>query len=173
MVKRKSPKQQLRALRMSCRGHRKLKDHLIFLLHLPVVCKTGDISILLLIQIRCRWCGLIFHICRPCFRGQAYCSDPCRMAARQKSHCKAQRKYRRTDKGKKNHCEAENRRRHGLSKKNQKNMDDPSSTALPTWVMELLCRLLNRIFHAQNTRYCHFCGRPGQIVDQFPRRGYG
>jgi hypothetical protein len=52
-------------------------------------------------------------------------------------------------------------------------MDDPSSTVLPTWVMELLYRLLSRRFHAETTLYCHFCGRLGQIVDQFPRRGYG
>ena len=130
-------------------------------------------SILLLIKIRCRWCGLIFYICRPCFRGQAYCSDPCRKVAKQKIKRRAQKKYRGTDKGKKAHCKAENRRRHGESKKNQKNMDDPTSTVLPAWVMELLCRLWSRIFYPKQTSYCHFCGRPGQIVNQFSRRGYG
>jgi len=128
--------------------------------------------ILLLIKIRCRWCGLIFYICRPCFRGQAYCSDPCRKVAKQKIKRRAQKKYRGTDKGKKTHCKAENRRRQGLSKKNQKNMDDPTSTVLPAWVMELLCRLWSRIFYPKQISYCHFCGCPGQIVNQFPRRGY-
>jgi len=130
-------------------------------------------SILLLVQIRCRWCELVFCICRACFRGQTYCSDPCRVAGKRKNHCAAQRRYRQTDKGKKNHREAENRRRHGWSQKGEKNMDDPSSTALPAWVMEVLRSLWSRIFHLQNSPYCLFCGCDGQIVDQFPRRGYG
>ena len=128
---------------------------------------------MLLKKISCRWCGFIFYMCRSCFRGHAYCSDPCRTAAKQKKHCKVQRKYRGTDKGKKTHCEDENRRRHGLSKKNQKNMDDTSSTALPAWVIGLLCRFWSRIFLVEKAPYCHFCGCTGQIVDKFPRRGYG
>ena len=130
-------------------------------------------SILLLIQIHCRWCGLIFCICRACFRGHAYCSEPCRLAGKRKNHREAQRRYRRTDKGKKSHREAENRRRHGLSENNQKNMDDPSSTVLPAWVMGVLCRLWSRTFHMKNSRYCLFCGCSGVIVNKFPRRGYG
>jgi len=43
----------------------------------------------------------------------------------------------RQTKVKKAHREAENRRRHGLSQKKQKNMDDASSTRLPGWCMEL------------------------------------
>lgn len=82
-------------------------------------------------------------------------------------------RYRKTEKGKKAHREAENRRRHGLSKKNQKNMDDASSTVLPAWGMKLLLSAWNRIFHGKKTLHCHFCGRFGVIVDEFPRRGYG
>jgi len=152
---------------------RKLLPCTSFLLHLPAVCKTGGLFLLLLIQIHCRWCGLIFCICRACFRGQVYCSVPCRLAQKQRSHCEAQRRYRRTQKGKKTHRESENRRRHGLSENNQKNMDDPSSTVLPAWVMGSLCRPWSRTFHMKNGPFCLFCGREGRIVDQFPRRGYG
>ena len=148
-----------------------------FVLYLPAVCKAGGISILLLILIHCRWCGLDCYICRPCFRGQAYCSDECRIEGRLKNRRKAQRKYRRTPKGKKAHCEDENRRRHGLSKKNQKNMDDQTTTALPAWGITLLifAQLLISRTKAwfDRTGRCHFCGSLGKIVDKFPPRGYG
>lgn len=75
--------------------------------------------------------------------------------------------------GKKAHRQGENRRRHGLSENNKKNMDDPSSTVLLAWVMAVLYRLWSRSFHMKKSPYCLFCGREGHIVDQFPRRGYG
>ena len=128
---------------------------------------------MLLIKITCRWCDFVFYMCRRCWRGHAYCSDECRIAGKRMNHCRAQRKYRQTKKGKRNHCWAENRRRHGLSKKNQKNMDDAPSTVRTAWVMGVLCRLLNQLLHVKDTPYCLFCGCSGQIVDHFPRRGYG
>ncbi len=76
---------------------------------------------LYLVQIRCRCCSIVFSVCRCCRRGQAYCCDECRVAGTQKNHREAQGRYRRTAKGKKAHREAENRRWHGLSKKDQKN----------------------------------------------------
>jgi hypothetical protein len=99
------------------------------------------------------------------------------LAAKRKQHREAQRRYRQTSKGKEAHCEAENRRRHGLSKKKikkiKKNMDDASSTRLPAWCMWLLLAIGKRILPVQTTTCCHFCGSCGQIVDEFPRRGYG
>ena len=126
-----------------------------------------------LVEIQCRWCELTFCICRSCWRGQAYCCDICRLFGKLKIHREAQRRYRKTEKGKKAHREAENRRRYGLSKKNQKNMDDASSTVLSAWGMKLLLSAWSRIFHGKKTLPCHFCGRFGVIVDEFPRRGYG
>ena len=132
---------------------------------------------LYLIQIRCRCCGIVFSVCRCCWRGQAYCCDECRVAGTQKNHREAQKRYRRTAKGKKAHREAENRRRYGLSKKDQKNMDDVSSTVLPTWCMSILLYLKIIIRDASawfdKAGCCHFCGSCGKIVDEFPRRGYG
>ena len=128
---------------------------------------------MLSLQRRCRWCDVVFCICRRCFRGQAYCCDTCRLYGRRKNHRKAQRKYRQTEKGKKNHCEAENRRRHGLSQKKPKNMDDPSSTGLPAWFMTPIKAVKHRLFTAGETVRCHFCGSNGHLVAQFPRRGYG
>ena len=145
----------------------------LYLTHLPVVCKTGGMSVLLSLQLQCRWCDVEFCICRRCFRGQAYCSDGCRLSCRRKNHREAQRRYRQTEKGKKGHREAENRRRHGLTQKNRKNMDDQSSTALPTWCMRQVKAVKSRFLHMGTTVRCHFCGSPGLLVEHFPRRGYG
>lgn len=130
-------------------------------------------SALQLRQIRCGWCDFVFYVCRCCWRGQAYCCDACRLAGKRKKHREAQRRYRQTAKGKKAHREAENRRRHGLSKNNQKNMDDASTTGLPAWCMELLWSVWSRFLYLEKSPRCHFCGRFGEIVDEFPRRGYG
>ena len=147
------------------------------LLWLPAVCKVGGHFILYLLRIECGWCHLIFFVCRRCFRGQCYCSDKCRIEGRGKHHREAQRRYRQTPKGKKAHREAENRRRYGLRKKDQKNMDDPSSTPLPSCCMGVLFYAHLIVVHARarfdKTGRCHFCGSCGVIVGKFPRRGYG
>ncbi len=46
-------------------------------------------------QLFCRaaGCGVMFFICRPCYRGQAYCSDECRQRVRQQQRQKANRRY--------------------------------------------------------------------------------
>ena len=132
---------------------------------------------MLLIGVQCHWCDLFFCICRSCWRGQAYCSDECRIAGKLKKHGEAQRRYRQTLKGKKAHCEAENRRRYRLNKKSQKKMDDASTTVLPVWCMTLILYAWLVVLHARTcfdkTGCCHFCGASGAIVDKFPRRGYG
>ena len=157
----------------SYRKQPEAQTNIIYLIHSPVVCKIGDLPILLLLQIRCGWCHLIFYLCRPCWRGHRYCSDPCRLAAKRKQRREAQRIYRQTPQGKKAHCYAENRRRDRLRKKNQRNMDDATTTRLPAWCMRLLLATGKRILPLQTTTCCHFCGSCGQIVDEFPRRGYG
>jgi len=46
-------------------------------------------------QLFCRGggCGLMFFICRSCYRGQAYCSERCRQESRQEQRRKANRRY--------------------------------------------------------------------------------
>ena len=134
----------------------------------PEACLT-----LLLILIQCRWCDFQFCICRSCWRGQAYCCDQCRRAAKLKNKRKAQRKYRQTQKGKKNHCEAENRRRHGNNQRKPKNMDDATSPPRHPWAMKVLTRIRNRTWRIDIGPFCHFCGIRGRVVSAFPRRGYG
>jgi len=134
----------------------------------PEACPT-----VLLLFIQCRWCAFRFCICRSCWRGQAYCCDACRHAARLKSHRQAQRKYRQTEKGKKAHRQAENRRRHGQRQNRPKNMDDAPSTPRRPWAMKVVTRIRKRAFRIGLASICHFCGTVGRIVATFPRRGYG
>ena len=169
----KSPKWHLRALCKSCRKHPEAPHDTFLLLHLPAVCKAGGMPKLLLISIQCRWCDFHFCICRSCFRGQAYCCDECRSTGKRKNQSKAQRKYRQTPKGKKNHCESENRRRHGNTLRKPKNMDDATSTARRPWAMKMLTHIKSCTWRIDLRPFCHFCGIRGRIVSSFPRRGYG
>jgi len=132
---------------------------------------------LLLIKRECRFCGLNFYVCRRCYRGQAYCSDFCRIKARRKRHKETQRKYRQTAKGKKSHSRAENRRRERLKESKLRNMDDQTTTSIPVWCMLQSARIQIWIFYLRselsNNHCCHFCGCCGTVVDEFTRRPYG
>ena len=171
-----SPKPQLRASWKSSVKGRKLKDR-FYLLHLPAFGKAGGTFIkgncvVLLREIECRWCGTLFCICRSCWRGQGYCSAECRSSAKRIAHQEAQRRYRKTEKGKQAHCEAENRRRLRICKKNRKILDDTAANHLYRC---LKIQVVSAGLKENNERVgrCHFCGSVGRIVDQFPRRDYG
>jgi hypothetical protein len=48
-------------------------------------------------------CGALFFVCSRCDRGQRYCSQECRAAARRLQQCAASRRYQRTEAGKEAH----------------------------------------------------------------------
>jgi len=58
-------------------------------------------------QLFCRaiGCGLMFFICRPCYRGQAYCSEECRQKSRRKQLRQANRRYLEDPEVRQDHCE--------------------------------------------------------------------
>ena len=120
-------------------------------------------SFTLLKKIQCRRCGLIFYLCRSCWRGHAYCSDPCRQAARKENRRAAQRRYRQTEKGREAHRQGERRRR---MKKSKKTVDDRGTTLESS-------RDNVPIKSSGAEIRCHFCGSYGVVVKDFPRRGYG
>lgn len=169
---RKARRGKLRALDRAAVNNPEAPTHIFFLLHASGVCKFGGMPLLLLLQVQCRWCTLPFYVCRCCWRGQAYCCDECRFSARRKMHREAQRRYRRTEKGKKAHRNAENRRRQ-KNQANRKNMDDAASTPGRIWDTEKLEGEKSPLLLIAPEARCHFCGATGQIVRQFPRRGYG
>ena len=113
----------------------------------------------LLREVECRWCGLVFCVCRGCWRGQAYCSKECGKSARRRAHREAQQRYRRTAKGREAHRLAERRKRMHHTKKT---MDDQTAIPVPA------CSIL--VNH--EAEGCRFCGRRGIVVETFPRRGY-
>ncbi len=123
--------------------------------------------VILLLRITCKHCRFVFSICRSCWRGQAYCCGLCRKTARRLSHRKAQKNYRQTEKGKKQHRLAEQKRRSGRAlKKIKKTVADRGST--PRRLHDSLGDIVKLLFNR-----CHICDAIGQIVDLFPRRGYG
>jgi len=127
----------------------------------------------ILISVFCRWCNNDFCICRSCWRGQAYCGDACRRNGHLQSRCKAQQKYRQTDKGKRAHCLDENRRRYRKTPPVKNNMDDATSNRPLNMHIRMTRRDNSAPFHSTFWNRCHFCGRSGEIVDQFPRKNYG
>ncbi len=129
--------------------------------------------ILPLISITCRWCNVTVCVCRSCWQGQAYCSDECRNAGHQASRREAQRRYRQTEKGRRAHRLAENRRRQRKNQGILKNMDDTPSTPVVPRHMLVLKYVKNVSFQPGADGYCHFCGRQGVILIEFPCRGYG
>jgi len=138
-------------------------------------CLQGSEAILFLVEVCCHWCDLRFYVCQRCWRGQAYCCEECGILGSRRGHREAQRRYRQTSKGKKAHRQGENRRRHGLSRKNEKKMADRSSKGLPLGVIGILVYARFLIVHARawfdRSGRCHFCGCRGRVVDRFPRRG--
>ncbi len=131
------------------------------------------VEFLPLISVSCRWCKVIFCVCRCCWRGQAYCSSQCRKAARGASHRQAQRRYRQSAKGRRAHCLSENRRRHRKNQSAFKNMDDQPSTQGASGYMSVFKNAKDVSFLPDQHGYCHFCGRRGIIVSEFVRRRYG
>jgi len=120
---------------------------------------------LLLKEIICKRCGNIFHVCQSCWRGQAYCSDVCRNAAKSEAHRKNQQKYSSTKNGKKVRALAASRRRR-LSHSKKTVADTPSTP---------VSEHVKRNYQGSTTllSHCLFCGKTGLIVDYFPRCGYG
>lgn len=70
-----------------------------------------------MLQIFCACCGVVFGVCKACYKGHKYCCGECRKAGCRHAHRKAQATYRRTDKGRKQHRQAEAMRRR--KKKNE------------------------------------------------------
>ena len=130
-----------------------------------------------LLEITCRWCNTHFCVCRGCWRGRCYCSDRCREAAQQKANRESQRRYRRTEKGRKNHREGEKRRRMGLSRKYEEIVDDAGTTQPYRSLNMESVDLKDSFAWAQERGLrvcgCHVCGCLGIIVQRFGRRGYG
>jgi len=83
-------------------------------------------------QLFCRAvdCVKMFFICRPCYRGQAYCSDPCRRQMRLQQQREANRRYQADPEVRQDHC---NRQREYRNRLRESCLRDPSSTIDCGW----------------------------------------
>lgn len=72
----------------------------------------------------------MFFICRPCYRGQAYCSDPCRRQTRLEQQREANRRYQADPEVRQDHC---NRQREYRNRFRESRVKDPSSTIDCGW----------------------------------------
>jgi len=88
----------------------------------------------------CARCDAEFVLDRRCYHGQQYCSPECSQQARDESLQRAKTKYAASNKGKRNHCERENRRRQKLKKTEEvdarKLTDQCSQDPSPTIILE-------------------------------------
>jgi len=135
---------------------------------------------LVLRQLFCRavGCGAMFFICLSCYRGQSYCSQPCRQKSRQEQLRQANRRYQQS-------LEARLDRQRQYRQRRFCRVTDQSSLApyscrrisragraesLPPATEEFHAgRPLNRPERFQRL-VCSVCGRWGQFVEVFRRR---
>lgn len=54
-------------------------------------------------EICCKTCLELFWVCRPCYRGQRYCSKICRSHGRRESQRRSRRKHQQSPEGKADH----------------------------------------------------------------------
>jgi hypothetical protein len=144
--------------------------------HFHCIAASGGLQgrMLFLVCVTCRFCQAAFCVCRSCYRRQAYCGAGCRRAARLCSHREAQRRYRQTEKGRRLHCLAENRRRHGKNRAGLKKMADQSSKPGAVRCKRGPAKqAIGVSFRPGGLGYCRFCTRWGVVVSKFARRGYG
>ena len=126
------------------------------------MCKHQKNIEVLLKEIQCKFCHIQFFLCRSCYRGHAYCSDECRNQAETEAHRKAQSKYRTSQKGRTANKIAQRQRR---IKTNKKTVADRAS------IKPIENDILNPTIINSKAK-CHFCGKKGIIISEFPRRGY-
>jgi len=121
----------------------------------------------LLKKIVCQCCGQLFEICRGCYKGQVYCSKECRRAGYIEKHREAQRRYQKTQKGKRTRNKAANRRRQG-----DKKYVGVLKKMLRTCIDFINLNIYNKEENKERGR-CIICGKEGVIVNEFPKRSYG
>jgi hypothetical protein len=136
-------------------------------------------------QLFCRsaTCGVMFFICRRCYRGQAYCSDSCRHTMRRQQRRKANRRYQQDLEIRLDHRD---RQREYRKRRCQSRVTDQSSPRECGWgsITEPLAKTETESppvkesqdapaisWRARFSRIvCRLCGRWGQFITAFARR---
>jgi hypothetical protein len=117
-----------------------------------------------------RECGALFYICRPCYRGQRYCTDPCRRSARQEQKRAANRRHQQCLEGRLDHRD---RQRAYRIRKRLCRVTDQGSGVGPT--SDSIARPdpiepTRREVVGRRHICCLVCGRRGTFIDMSKRR---
>jgi hypothetical protein len=108
-------------------------------------------------------CGAVFYVCRPCDRGQRYCSERCWAKARREQRRAANRRHQRSEEGRLDHRDRQREYRRRLARlrvTDQGRGAESRSSTLP-----LLS--LPGVEAAAGEVICCVCGRRGTLIDPF------
>jgi hypothetical protein len=108
-------------------------------------------------------CGAVFYVCRPCDRGQRYCSERCRAKGRREQRRAANRRHQRSEEGRLDHRDRQREYRRRLARVRVTDQGSDaeyrSSTLPPPSLVG---------FEAEPGEVtCCVCGRRGRLVDPF------
>jgi hypothetical protein len=133
-------------------------------------------------QLFCRAadCGLMFLVCRSCYRGQTYCSDLCRWKTRLDQVRRANRRYQQSPEGRQDHCD----RQREYRQQRRCRVTDQSSPQRISWAkmagakpasQGLMAEKFNDLLHLTRQGgfrrlVCIFCGRRGRFIQIRGRR---
>jgi hypothetical protein len=102
----------------------------------------------------CRACGAVFCVCGHCDRGQCYCGQVCRRVARQQQLRMANRRYQRTEAGRRAH----RMRQHGYRLRS-------ASACVTDHGSHLI--VVPRCANRNSLETCTVCGRYSRWIDPF------
>lgn len=114
-------------------------------------------------------CGVLFFICRSCYRGQRYCSGPCRQTARRAQRRAANRRHQQSNEGRLDHRD---RQRAYRQRRIARVTDQGSAPGLDSGSIapqpDPTGRTARRL--ARRRVCCIVCGRRGRLIEMFQRR---
>ncbi|MBI1951585.1 MAG: hypothetical protein HYS34_09520 [Acidobacteria bacterium] len=112
---------------------------------------------------------MLFYICRSCYRGQRYCSDPCRRTTRREQRRIANRRHQQSDDGRLDHRD---RQRAYRQRRRARVTDQGSAPASYSGSIapqpDPTGRNARRL--ARRRVCCIVCGRRGRLIEMFKRR---
>lgn len=114
-------------------------------------------------------CGAVFHVCRSCDRGQAYCSSECRTAARRAQKRAANGRHQRSPEGRADHRDRQREYRRRLVELRVTDQGSDELSSMPTlgWDVDEAPNPLAAML--VGTVRCVVCGRSGVVIDPWPR----
>lgn len=127
----------------------------------------------------------MFLICRPCYRGHAYCSEGCRQQTRQRQRLKGNRRYEQDREVRQDHRDRqracrERQRVQSVTDHTSPGVDACHKMAGPLAKTEEIPSAADKnaqcpLKPAESARFrgivCNICGRVGRFIIAFTRRG--